>query len=111
MNEDRMKGSTITSDSHMSDQHLSEDQLVSLSDLEIHPALTELSGKTFTEKSIACITESRGAATEIGIAVFNFSTGICNVYQILDTPTFAYTIKLLIQHDATLVLITFHQSN
>jgi hypothetical protein len=54
--------------------------------------------------NIACITESRGSASEIGLTIFDINDSVLRVSQLLDTPTYLYTIKLLHQYCVQTVL-------
>lgn len=53
--------------------------------------------------NIGCITESRGSASEIGLAIFDLDDSILRVFQLLDTPTYINTIKLLHQYSVQTV--------
>jgi len=52
---------------------------------------------------IACIAESRGNASEVGVAIISLEQCVCHIYQFLDTPTFQYVLKLLSYHGAQMV--------
>ncbi len=75
---------------------------------EIEVAWTERFQTTVvsnSETAIACIAESRGMATEVGLAIFLPSQNTCKIYQILDTPTFMHTQSLLQHHDISAVSV------
>lgn len=94
----------------MSDVHFMSEDLPSISNRH-EESMTSESFRTLDNsfyeqrKSIACISESRGNASEIGMAIFDFEECVCKVYQFLDTPTFQYTLKILLLHSPKLVNI------
>lgn len=47
---------------------------------------------------IACIIESRGVATEVGITALNLENGICSLYQISDTSNYSQVLQILNLH-------------
>lgn len=51
-----------------------------------------------SSKCVACIIESRGVATEVGITVLNLDNGICNLYQISDTANYTHVLQILNIH-------------
>jgi hypothetical protein len=51
-----------------------------------------------SSKCVACIIESRGVATEVGITVLNLDNGICNLYQISDTANYKHVLQILNIH-------------
>lgn len=52
---------------------------------------------------IGCITESRGTASEVGIAIFDPGRGCCHVFQVVDSPRYTISNALLHKHQVLAV--------
>lgn len=89
--------------SHNSDYYLespSNESMFQESDLAtIHRSLsTKLGEASESSECIACLVESRGAAGEVGVALFFPSTSQCYLYQISETPAYNLVLNLLTIH-------------
>lgn len=58
---------------------------------------------------VACMIESRGSATEVGMVILDMDGSCCHLYQYLDTPTYQHSLRLLNLHRVTNVQISDNQ--
>lgn len=56
--------------------------------------------------AIACIVESRGNATEIGVAILNSTESQCHVYQFMDSPSFDLKKTIFERHNVSTVVMS-----
>jgi len=55
---------------------------------------------------IVSLIESRGAASEVGIALFNLATSVCILSQFADTSGYSKTLHLLTLYPAEVVIVS-----
>lgn len=67
-------------------------------------AHTIYSTKDVRSGTMACIVESRGNATEVGVGILDSQLSLCHAYQFMDTPSFELLQKIFDQHNVTTVL-------
>ena len=82
-----------------------EDDTRSMASFQTTLTSTTVSKLMEQEGHVVSIIESRGAASQVGLAIFSLSAMSCALYQLTDTPTYSNTLAILaMRHPDALVL-------